>query len=126
MNNPICPCVFIKKKTSGFVIIAVYVDDLNIIETQKKIKMASDYLKRESEMKDLGRTQYCLGLQIEHSQNGMFVHQPTYTKRVLKWFNMDKSTPLSIRWSLDHLILKVIHFDHLRKIKRYLVRKYKI
>ena len=36
-NNPICPCVFIRKTISGFVIIAVYVDDLNIIETTKEI-----------------------------------------------------------------------------------------
>ena len=34
-NNTICPCVFIKKTTSGYVIIAVYVDDLNIIGTNK-------------------------------------------------------------------------------------------
>ena len=32
-NNPICPCVFIKKSQSEFVIISVYVDDLNIIGT---------------------------------------------------------------------------------------------
>ena len=30
-NNPVCPCVFIKKNGSEFVIIAVYVDDLNLI-----------------------------------------------------------------------------------------------
>ena len=31
VNNPICPCVFIKKSETGFVIIAVYVDYLNIV-----------------------------------------------------------------------------------------------
>jgi len=67
-NDPICPCVFIKKTTSGFVIIAVYVDDLNIIGTQNEIQKASNYLKGEFEMKDLGQTKYCLGLQIEHSR----------------------------------------------------------
>ena len=36
-NNLICPCVFIKRTTSGYVIIAVYVDDLNIIGTHKEI-----------------------------------------------------------------------------------------
>ena len=30
-NDPICPCVFIKRYQSQFVIIIVYVDDLNII-----------------------------------------------------------------------------------------------
>ena len=95
VNNPICPCVFIKKTTSGFVIIAVYVDDLNIIGTDKEIIETTIYLKEEFEMKDLGKTKYCIGLQIEHLQNGIFVHQSIYTKKVLKRFNMDKANPLS-------------------------------
>ena len=32
-NNPICLCVFIKKLESGFAIVAVYVDDLNLVGT---------------------------------------------------------------------------------------------
>ena len=46
VNNPICPCVFIKKITSGFIIIFVYVDDLNIIETHKEILEAMIYIKK--------------------------------------------------------------------------------
>ena len=48
VNNPICPCVFIKKTTSGFVIIVVYVDDVNIIGTDKEIVETMTYLKEES------------------------------------------------------------------------------
>ena len=95
VNNPICPCVFIKKTTSGFVIIAVYVDDLNIIGTDKEIVETTIYLKEEFEMKDLRKTKYCIGLQIEHLQSGILVHQSNYTERVLKRFNMDKANPLS-------------------------------
>ena len=32
-NDPICPCVFIKKSETEFSIIAVYVDDINLIGT---------------------------------------------------------------------------------------------
>ena len=35
-NNPICPCVFIKKSESGFAIVSVYVDDLNLVGTPKE------------------------------------------------------------------------------------------
>jgi len=77
-NNPICPCVFIKKSQSGFVIIAVYVDDLNIIETPEELSKAIEYLKKEFEMKDLGKTKFCLGLQIEHLADGIFIYQTTY------------------------------------------------
>jgi len=34
-SDPICPCVFIKKSEFDFVIIVVYVDNLNIIGTYK-------------------------------------------------------------------------------------------
>ena len=78
-SNTICPCVFIKKTTSGYVIIAVYVDDLNIIGTNKEILEVIELLKKEFEMKDLGKTKYCLGLQIEHMPNGILVHQSNYT-----------------------------------------------
>ena len=94
-NDDICPCVFIKKSASGFVIIAVYVDDLNIIGTPEEIPTIIKTLKEEFEMKDLGKTKFCLGLQIEHTKNGIFIHQTTYTEKILKRFYMDKSHPLS-------------------------------
>ncbi|GJZ60570.1 hypothetical protein Tco_0616386 [Tanacetum coccineum] len=84
-----------KKTTSGFVIIVVYVDDLNIIGTNKEINEVVMHLKEEFEMKDLGKTKYCLGLQIEHMPNGILVHQSNYTEKVLKRFNMDKAKSLS-------------------------------
>ena len=95
VNHPVCPCVFTKKSESGFAIIAVYVDDINLIGTPEEVSKAAIYLRREFEMKDLGKTKYCLGLQIEHCASGILVHQTTYTNKVLKRFNMDKSNPLS-------------------------------
>nr|GEW22374.1 putative RNA-directed DNA polymerase [Tanacetum cinerariifolium] len=94
-SNLICPYVFIKKTTSGFVIIAVYVDDLNIIGTNKEINEVIMHLKKEFEMKDLGKTKCCIGLQIERMPNGILVHQSNYTEKVLKRFNMDKAKSLS-------------------------------
>ena len=52
-NNPICPCNFIKKPHLGFVIMTIYVDDLNMIETPKELWKAIEYFKKEFEMKDL-------------------------------------------------------------------------
>ena len=46
-------------------------------------------------MKDLGKTRYCLGLQIEYYLNGVLIHQSSYTEKVLKRFYMDKSYLLS-------------------------------
>ena len=60
-NNPICPCIFIKKSKTGFAIIVVYVDDLNLIGTPKELIRMENYLKREFEMKDLRKTNFVLG-----------------------------------------------------------------
>jgi hypothetical protein len=45
-NNPICPCIFIKKFESGFAIVAIYVDDLNLVETPKELIKTATYLKK--------------------------------------------------------------------------------
>ena len=53
---------FIKKTENGFAIIAVYVDDLNLIGTIEELIKTTNYLTKEFEIKDLGKTRYCLGL----------------------------------------------------------------
>ena len=73
-NDPICSCVFIKRYQSQFVIIVVYVDDLNIIGTPEELQKAANCLKLEFEMKDLGRTRFYLGLQIEHLKDEICMH----------------------------------------------------
>ncbi|CAM8907757.1 unnamed protein product [Rhodiola kirilowii] len=96
ITNAICPCVFIKRTKTRFSIIVVYVDDLNIIGTPGELIETIACLKSEFEMKNLGKTKFCLGLQIEHLLKGIFVHQSSYTERILKRFNMDESHPLSL------------------------------
>ena len=67
---------------------------MNIIGIAEDIEEAMAYLKKEFEMKDLGKTKFYLGLQLEHLPKGIFVHQSTYTKRVHEKFNMGKCHPL--------------------------------
>ena len=47
INNPICPCIFIKKSEIGFAIIAVYVDDLNLVGTLEELIRTTNYLKKK-------------------------------------------------------------------------------
>ena len=74
MNNSICPCILIKKLETGFAIIAVNVDYLNLVGTPEELTRTTDYLKKEFEMKDLRKTKFCLDMQIEHFPNGVLVH----------------------------------------------------
>jgi hypothetical protein len=70
--------VFIRKSSTEFYIISVYVDDLNIIGHAKDRDEACKNLKKEFEMKDLGKIKFYLGLQIEHLQMCILVYQSTY------------------------------------------------
>ncbi|GJS30351.1 uncharacterized protein Tco_0490971 [Tanacetum coccineum] len=83
INGSSCESTMRKMKLRGseYVIIAVYVDDLNIIETLGELPKAMECLKKEFEMKDLGKTKFYLGLQIKHLNDGILVHQEAYTKR---------------------------------------------
>ncbi|KAK9907230.1 hypothetical protein M0R45_000963 [Rubus argutus] len=80
VNNELCPCVFIKTTSSGFAIVAVYVDDMNIIGTLDELRDTAECLKSEFEMKDLGKTRFCLGLELEHRDSGILIHQSAYTQ----------------------------------------------
>ena len=112
MNNHICPCIFIKKITFEFIIITVYIDDLNVIETHKEILEAMMYLKNEFEMKNLGETKYCIALQIEHLKSRILLHQSNYTEKVLKHFSMDKVNPLSTPMVVRSLNVENDPFRH--------------
>ena len=47
-------------------------------------------------MKILGRTTFCLGLQIKHFADGsILLHQQTYTRKLLRTFNMENANALS-------------------------------
>jgi hypothetical protein len=47
-------------------------------------------------MKLLGKTSYCIELQIAHLRDGsIFLHQMGYTQKMLRRFDMDKANSLS-------------------------------
>ncbi|KAM1709784.1 hypothetical protein EV2_000251 [Malus domestica] len=71
MNNNRCHCVFIKKSHIRFAVVAIYVDDMNLIETPEELEKITAHLKLELEMKNLEKTRYCLGLEIEHRSKGI-------------------------------------------------------
>jgi hypothetical protein len=98
-NNDDYPCVFIRKSLTGFCIILVYVDGLNIIGTELDINKARDHLKTEFEMKDLCKTKFCLGLQLEHIHTGFSYINRLMSKKYLRNSVWIKSTRLKLLWS---------------------------
>lgn len=60
-NQDIAPCLFIKKAKSEFIIVAIYVDNLNLFGIIKIMLETIQLLKRVFEMRDLRQTTFCLG-----------------------------------------------------------------
>ena len=88
-------CLFTLKDKTGFVIIAVYVDDLNLVGTPDICSRAMSLLTTQFEMKLSGKTTLCLGLQVAHLPDGsIFLHQTTYIQNLLKKFYMDQANSL--------------------------------
>jgi hypothetical protein len=83
-KNDDCPRVFIKRSKVRDCVKSVYVDDLNIIGNKLDIDEARHHMTTEFEMKDLGKTKFCLGLQLEHLPSGILVYQSIYTQKILK------------------------------------------
>lgn len=95
VHDEIAPCIFIKNEGKDYIIISVYVDDINIFGTEDISKRTILMLKKSFEMKDLGKTSYCLGLQFEHLPHGILLHQSTYIHKILKQFSMQNAHPVS-------------------------------
>ena len=91
-------------------IIAAYVDDLNIFGTPEEFQKVVNCLKVEFEMKDLGITKFCLSLQIEHLKNEIFLHQSSYILKILQRFYIDKTHPLSTPMVISSLEINKYHF----------------
>ncbi|KAM1683261.1 hypothetical protein ACFX14_034437 [Malus domestica] len=68
---------------------------MNLIGTPAELEEIATHLKSEFEMKDVGKTRYCHGLEIEYFSDGVLVHQLNYTQNVLQRFNEDKTKPSS-------------------------------
>ena len=57
-------------------------------------------------MKDLGKTKFCHGLQIEHFPTAILVHQSAYTRKILKCFYMNETHPLTSLMVVSSLDVK--------------------
>jgi hypothetical protein len=77
------------------VIIAIYLDDLNILGTKKIQEETKVLLRNGFEMKDFGKVSSCIGFQVEHFPAGTFVHQTTYLQKILMKFGMTNCNPIN-------------------------------
>jgi hypothetical protein len=85
------------------VIVALNVDDINLFDTPALTFETRKTLKGIFEMKDLGEPGFCSGLQFDYLPQGILINQATYTKRIIKEFNMHNAHPVSTPMELRSL-----------------------
>ena len=83
-NDPISPCIYMKKFENEFFIIIVYVNDINIVETPnyKGNWLLKERIWDEGSWKD----NFFLRLQIKYLNKDIFIHQEAYIIKVCKMF----------------------------------------
>ncbi|GKV01270.1 hypothetical protein SLEP1_g13835 [Rubroshorea leprosula] len=95
-----CPhehALYVKEdKIGGFMLVCLYVDDL--IFTGNNANMFEEFKKamtQEFEMTDIGLMSYYLGIEVKQNEDGIFISQEAYAKKVLEKFEMANCKPVS-------------------------------
>lgn len=90
------PCVYFKVDGSDKLYLIVYVDDLIFATSNHQFyKRIQIQLNKKFKMRDLGRLNYCLGLEFTQDTTNKSVHirQEKYIKDLVKRFRLDDAYP---------------------------------
>ncbi|KAF7804256.1 Retrovirus-related Pol polyprotein from transposon TNT 1-94 [Senna tora] len=88
--------LFVKVVGKKLAIVLVYVDDLILTgDCEEESLQTKENLSVRFQMKELGQLNHFLGLEIDRSEEGIFLHQRKYSKDLLKKFGMLHCKPIS-------------------------------
>jgi hypothetical protein len=87
--------LYIKEENDSLVILEIYVDDIIFGSDDDNLsKQLVECMENEFEMSMLGEMKFFLGLQINHSNKGIFISQTKYIHEMLKKFQIHVSKPV--------------------------------
>nr|GEW43496.1 zinc finger, CCHC-type [Tanacetum cinerariifolium] len=109
-------CVYSNFDNSGEgVIICLYVDDMLIFGTnQNQVDKTKKFLSSRFSMKDMGEADVILGIKIKRENKGIVITQSHYIKKILKKFNREDCSSLSVRNQDKRKLCKV--FSAIREL----------
>ena len=89
--------VFYLGERENLVIVAIYVDDIIVVARRDCDTVGRLYahLSEEFEVKDLGLTKYCLGIEFSQKEGKITMNQRGYVDDLLKRFGMVDSKPVA-------------------------------
>lgn len=116
------PCIYVKHDDSGSIILlSIYVDDLILASNSDKLlEQTKTALKERFAMSDLGKLQYCLGIQIRRNDKtgSVFIHQNKFLNSILSKFNMQDCKPVKTPQKPGLKLSKKMCTHHQKKGKR--------
>ncbi|KAK2359506.1 putative mitochondrial protein [Trifolium repens] len=88
--------LFKKTLKKDILIVQIYVDDIIFGSTNATLcKNFSKMMQDEFEMSMMGELKFFLGIQINQTEKGTFIHQSKYIKDLLKKFNLEDCKPMN-------------------------------
>ena len=89
--------LFIKKTSTGIVVMVVYVDDIILTgSSAQDISATKDHLQKHFVTKDLGHLRYFLGIEVARNKEGLVLSQRKYVLDLLKETGMLGAKPANI------------------------------
>ena len=89
-NTEADPCLYVLNKNKGIIYLLLYVDDIILFtKTEKEMNMIKNLLKQKYNMKELGKLEWYLGIQVTQDDQSIKLNQQLYIKNILKKFNME-------------------------------------
>eukprot|EP00253_Pinus_taeda_P030043 PITA_30043 len=92
-------CVYFKLIGDRVIYLVLYVDDMLLVGNDKElIQDLKIHLSSKFDMKDLGATNYILGMDIKRdlAKRKLWLNQRKYVKTILLRFNMQDSKPVKV------------------------------
>jgi len=87
--------LYIKIENDKLLILVVYVDDIIFGSNEEAMsQIFALVMQKEFEMSLLGELTYFLGLKIQQNEDGIFLSQTKYLKKILKKYGMEDSKPV--------------------------------
>ncbi|KAM0066395.1 putative RNA-directed DNA polymerase [Helianthus debilis subsp. tardiflorus] len=95
--------LFIKEQDGDLLLVQVYVDDIIFGSTNDVLCRNFERIMQEKfEMSAMGEMNFFLGLQVQQTESGIFIHQTKYVGDVLNRFQMSDATPIGTPLAVNH------------------------
>jgi hypothetical protein len=95
--------LFIKEVDGELLLVQIYVDD--IIFGSTNVALCREFeamMQKKFEMSQMGEMDFFLGLQVDQSSKGIFIHQTKYVHDILNKFQMTDSKPIGTPLVINH------------------------